>query len=363
MKYLFHIHSNINLLTAILTVEHRNIDKKSVVFLLSRGIQTDFKVKKVKLPEAIYYHPFNTLKALPNFKFRKNLKVLSEIDRIIDENIEDAFTYFCPNSRVPIYRAFFSHPKCVSVNYIEDGMDAYLSKEERLKKFPDSIPFHIKIMDNIFKMFPVFCANRLNYVSDKFLPNLKETSSEIYCLSEKSFLNQDNPRRIILQINEDSYFKEADAAYNNIFVFDAVKNQNVINEKDLYDFVDWFCSDYYKSNTIALKFHPFQDEEEIAEILEIFRNYNISIQVIPGHIVLEAVFIKNKHLNVFGIGSSLLVYAALFDLQSVHVLYPYFELIANFKSPRLNIWNDIFLGRNDIQLLQKDFTGIQSQCK
>ncbi|MCK0144100.1 hypothetical protein MWU78_00380 [Arenibacter sp. F26102] len=355
MKYLFHIHSNINLLTAILSVEHRNINKNNVVFILARGIETDFKVNKITLPEVVYYHSFNTLKSLPNLKFRKNKEVLSKIDGIIDKYVDEAFTYFCPNSRVPVYRAFFSHPKCVSVNYIEDGMDAYLSKEELLKKFPVPIPFHQKIADYVFRFFPVFCANRLNYVSDRFLPDLKDSVSEIYCLSDKSFLGQDNGNRNILQIKANSYYNDANIEFTNVFVFDAVKNQNVIKEKDLFNFVLWFCEDYFRLDAIAIKFHPFQDEKEIEEIIAIFNKNNITVKVIPSQLVLEAVFINNKQLNIFGIGSSLLVYAALFGIQNVHVLYPYFELAVNFKSPRLTIWNDIFLQRNDIILLNKEF--------
>ncbi|MDC6387795.1 polysialyltransferase family glycosyltransferase [Maribacter sp. PR1] len=365
MKYLFHIHSNINLLTATLIVENGNINKEKVVFILSRGVTTPLAVKTVKLPKYIYYHPFNTLKKLPNLRFRANRKVLYEIDSIIEENIDDAFTYFCPNSRVPLYRAFFSHPKCVCVNYIEDGLDAYLSEQELLKKFPKQIPLHIKVLESAFKLFPVFCAKRLRYVPGGFLSNLKEEKSKIYCLSEKSYLNQENSNRILVGIGDDSLYNYSDISFNEIFVFDAVKNQNVVREKDLYHFVRWFSKEYFAFNEIAIKFHPFQDEKEIEEILAIFSELDIDVTVIGGQLSLEAVFIKRKDVNVYGIGSSLLIYAALFSVQSVHVLFPYFEHRLNYISPRLSIWNDVFLGRKNIKLLDGTLknTGKQKRNK
>ncbi len=355
MNYLFHIHSNINLLTAILVVENMGMDKSKVLFILNRGVLTDFEVSSVELPPEVYYHQFNTLKTLPRLKFLANKKMLSVIDDIIDRHVDHSFTYFCPNSRAPLYRAFISSPKCVEVNYIEDGMDAYLSKEELLKKFKVPIPVYLKCADAMFKALPFFYGNRLNYVGDRFLPDLKGKTSKVFCLTETAFKNQENNNRIVLSPKKDGHYSKVNLISTNIFVFDAVKNQNVVPEKILYDFVSWFCTDYFKEKKIAIKFHPFQDKNETDIILKIFDDHKIEAEIIPKDIVLEAAFFNNRELKVYGIGSSLLVYAALFGVKSVHVLYPFFEYMAKFKSPRLDIWNDVFLKRNDIYVLKRKF--------
>ena len=127
MKYIFHIHSNINLLASVLIVENEKIKRKDVLFLLARGVKTDFEVNKEDIPAEVYYHSFNVLKELKTLQFLKNSKIVEKIDDLIKGFINgDDFIYYCPNSRGPLYRGFFSHDKCSGVNYIEYGMDAYL---------------------------------------------------------------------------------------------------------------------------------------------------------------------------------------------------------------------------------------------
>ncbi|MEX0312832.1 MAG: polysialyltransferase family glycosyltransferase [Allomuricauda sp.] len=355
MNFLFHIHSNINLLTATLVVENTGIDKSKVVFLLNRNVSTDFDVKTIELPEKVYYHQFNKLKRLLTFEFLKNKKTLSIIDGIINEHVNHSFSYFCPNARYPLYRAFISNPKCVEVNYIEDGMDGYLSKTEFSKKFKNPIPIHLKFADALFNILPFFCGDRLNYVGDSFMPNLKEKKSTIYCLSKTAYTNQENKNRIVLSSKTRGHYSDINLNSTNIFVFDAVKNQKVVPEEIFYKFVSWFCKDYFKEKRMGIKFHPFQDAMEKERILEIFGRNKIEVEIISDDIVLEAAFLNNEKLTVFGIGSSLLVYAALFGVEKVHVLYPFFEYNTDFKSPRLSTWNDVFLERNDVYIPDKNF--------
>ena len=355
MKYLFHIHSNINLLTAIGIIEKQSLDKESIVFFMNRGVKTDFEVKTIEIPEHIYYHPFNTIKELKSFKFFKNRSIIRQIDDIIEESSKgDDFVYFCPNSRVPIYRAFFSHRRCKEVNYIEDGMDAYLSKKELETKYPQRVPKHLLFLDAVFGIFPWFCSKRLKYVNTDFMGSLKDRKSVIYCINEKAYTNQTNTNKIILDVGEISFFRDLSLDNDYIFVFDAVVEQKVIEKEDLNTFVEWFSGTYFKGDNIAIKFHPFQSEDSQQEIVGIFNKNNVEVEVISNKIIMEIIFAKRKELSIYGIGSSLLVYAAMFNDHNVEVLFPYFENYIGVISPRLSTWNAMFLKSKNVELLQME---------
>ncbi|NQX82437.1 MAG: hypothetical protein HRT66_10645 [Flavobacteriaceae bacterium] len=356
MKYIFHIHSNINLLASVLIVENEKIKRKDVLFLLARGVKTDFEVNKEDIPAEVYYHSFNVLKELKTLQFLKNSKIVEKIDDLIKGFINgDDFIYYCPNSRGPLYRAFFSHDKCSGVNYIEDGMDAYLSREGLLNKFPKKVPAHIRLFDATLGILPVFCNKRLGYMKGELYSNIKKNNtSNIYSLSDKAFKNQINENIEVLKIGYKSHYNY-DYKWSNVFVFDAVVEQKVVKEKDFYSFVNWFCSTYYNdvNETLAIKFHPHQGETEISQILKIFEKNKIETKVISNDVSMEVVFMINKKTKVFGIGSSLLLYASLFGIKDVHVLYPYFEIEKKYKSPRLIFWNDVFLKESNCKLLTK----------
>jgi len=353
MTYLFHIHSNINLLVAIGVVEKHNYPKKAVFFLLNRGVKTNFEVNTIDVPEQLYYHPFNTIKELKGLKFLKNKDIITQIDSIIqDTTLGSDFTYFCANSRVPFYRAFFSHRSCTQVHYLEDGMDAYLAVNELEKKYPKRVPRHLLAFDFIFNIFPWFYSKRLKYVDVDFMGNFKSKKSIVYCINENAYNNQSNTNKIILSIDDISFFNTQQLKNDNIFVFDAVVEQQVVAEEDLKNFVQWFSRSYFKDKEISIKFHPFQSEIAQQQILEIISANGIQVELISNEIIMEVLFVKKKELTIYGIGSSLLVYGSMINNHRVKVLYPYFEKQLGFTSPRLGVWNALFLGNEKVELLE-----------
>ncbi|SFW56595.1 polysialyltransferase family glycosyltransferase [Cellulophaga fucicola] len=354
MKYLFHIHSNINLLVAIGIVEKCNYRKEDVFFLLNRGIKTSFLVNTIDIPENIYYHPFNTIKKLKNLNFLKNKAILAEIDSIIKSaTLGGEFIYFCANSRVPFYRAFFSHKKCSEVHYIEDGMDAYLPAKELESKYPKKIPKHLLVIDFFLKFLPWFCSNRLRYLNIDFMGNFKNKKSVVYCINKKAYDNQSNNNKVVLNIDEISFFNKQNLKNDVLFVFDAVVEQKVIKEEDLNKFVDWFSEIYFKGKNISIKFHPFQSKLTQQQIVKKIEANGTHVEVISNDIIMEVLFVKKKQLIIYGIGSSLLVYGSMINNHKVKVLYPYFEKQLGVLSPRLNTWNTMFLNNDRVELLEK----------
>ncbi len=272
----------------------------------------------------------------------KNRNIIVKIDNLIQEATEgDEFTYFAPHSRNALYRAFISHPKCIGLQYIEDGMDAYLDEEGYNSKFPFEIPiFHRFLNRFFFNLFPIFCYKRLRAYKDPLRSPFKQASN-IYGLSEWAFPYREN--RVILE----SKHLVADFKYDpikagtNVFLLDAIVEQNVVLEDHFIKFIHWFALNI-SGQELLVKFHPAQDQKIKRTFLDKLNQHNVKVSEFTSSVPFELILFTSSRLNIFGIGSSLLVYASLFNSHEVYALYDYFSEECSHESVRLPIWKNAF---------------------
>lgn len=237
---------------------------------------------------------------------------------------------------------------------MEDGMDAYLPIKELEIKYPKKIPKHLLLLDFFFKFFPWFCSNRLRYLNIGFMGNFKSKNSVVYCINKNAYDNQSNNNKVVLKIDEISFFNKQNLKNNVLFVFDAVVEQKVIKEEDLNKFVEWFSKKHFMGgNSISIKFHPFQSKLTQEQIVKKIETNGIQVEVVSNEIIMEVLFVKKKRLVIYGIGSSLLVYGSMINDHKVKVLYPYFEKQLGVLSPRLDTWNTMFLNNDRVELLER----------
>lgn len=355
MQHLFHIHSNINLIVAIGIVEQKVLNPKDVHFLLARGVDTDFEgINKHVLHDDLYYNPFHKKQLWKSFK--RDNSVIVQLDQLINGCIDkDGFCYYAPHSRNAFYSIFASHHECKQVHYIEDGMDNYLSLEGLEKKYPTIVPIGHKVLDFAYRFVPFISSKRLRSYDDIYR-SIGMQESVLFGIGKDTYQNQNHKSKNIqtIALNKIPYFERFSTDYRDIFVFDAVIEQKVVEQQYLDQLLHWFGKSHNSIDTLAIKFHPFQTPENREGILKLLGQY-MNVATIADTVLMEVVFAREEDLQVYGMGSSLLTYACgLNPKTEVEVLYPHFHEQGGYTSSRLPIWEDCFRNDQRVKLLGRD---------
>ncbi|WP_421874980.1 polysialyltransferase family glycosyltransferase [Marinoscillum sp.] len=350
MKHFFHIHNNSSYICALGIKNYLSLNNDDVVFFIARGIKIhQEKIKVTTIPDRIYYHPYNLLKKLHRFHWIRNREIISEIDAMIESASQgEEFIYYSPHSRNSIYRVYASHPGCAGVNYIEDGMDGYLGREGYYAKFPFEIPVIHKIVNYfLFRNIKIFCYSRLKPFADP-LRNIGISTSRIYVLSEKAFEFRENRVLIESKYYVPSFQHDSLKLENYILLLDAVVEQKVAKLEHL-SMLLIKIAEKLRSSKVLVKYHPIQSEEVKRSLVEIFSRFEIDLVEYESHVPFEVVLFSYKGLNIYGIGSSLLVYASLMNDHKVYALYDFFQIECDFVSPRLGTWDNALKNKSNVR--------------
>lgn len=345
MKHLFHIHSNINLICTLAIIEEKRIAEDDVILCVARGVNVSFlRYTVLSIPNIIYYHPFNAIRKLFKFKWLKNkdfIKVLDELVKYYTNS--NPYIYYAPNSRSQIYKIFITNKKCCGVDYLEDGMDAYLQEEYYYRKYPLNIqPLKKIIQSKFFDKISIFKNKRLKEEDDPF-KSYNNHKPMIYCISKNAYKFRENQTHVLSLVTISERFKSTKSLndYDRIFILDAVVNQGVIPAKVFKQFFIDFL-DTYDHDNLKIKFHPFQEKNIKKWIIETIMKKGLSVEIFDDEIPFELVLVQTKSLFIYGIGSSLLIYGKILGNHNVFPLYPNFLHKYNYQSSRHEFWESSF---------------------
>ena len=349
MKYIFHIHSNINLIVASAIVKQQVINLKEVLFVCCRGVKSEFlDVETANVSDSIYLHPFNAPRDLFSFKFLKNDKVVSYIDGVIADFCQgNDFIYFAPHSKNSFYSVFHSNQNCKQVHYLEDGLDAYLEWEQLKKRFPVKNHWSRKVIDVFFSVFKKSHARRAA-LGGYLYKNIGSCSSTKFGLSSKSFPGFSN----VEVVREDII--QSLQSYNmpskSIIVLDALVEQHIVSDIDFFKFIEWLSNKLKANKSLSIKYHPAQTKQLRDKVTTLLLNEVAEVYVIPDNVCMELIFLENTNLNIYGVGSSLLNYGSLNSTHSVYACYRYFEEKLGIKTSRLSLWDTVYANNKDVSV-------------
>jgi len=96
------------------------------------------------------------------------------------------------------------------------------------------------------------------------------------------------------------------------------------------------CIEYLKSRgekNILIKFHRDESQFLRSNVLQLFRDQNISVEIIPDSTIMELLLFEATNVTLIGVYSSLLFYAGIMGHQSYSIYEflkrEYFKAIAN----------------------------------
>ncbi|EOD9422227.1 hypothetical protein [Vibrio campbellii] len=343
MKHIFHIHSNSCYLSALLIIDNEGLSIQDCILFICRNVKVNKeKFKTIEIEDEIYSHRYNAIRYFHKFPFKKNKTYIDKIDASIEECIkQDQYTYYAPHCRNPFYQVFITHPRCVQVHYLEDGMDAYLDMESIYNRFPPYKPLTYKVYDKVLSFFDEYTkvSRTSRYVN--LYEDIGRYPSILYGLSNQSFSHSEKRKCLVFS---DAVAKSCiGTAYvsDSLLLLDAVVEQNVISEDAFKRFIEWFFSETISGPAINVKFHPMQSAFSKRYVLEAASKNDINCNILDENLI-EIDLYKYQGLKIYGIGSSLLNFASLTNRHEVHALYDFFEQKLGYLSPRLELWKKAF---------------------
>lgn len=288
-------------MTAMGTIDFLHLQTDDVVLVMVRNYRNIFIDTKYKQTDMSWAYSINR---------RKDFFALGKSIRKLDKQLQDLVEgnqfemYGSSAGGTFVYQVIFSHPQCVGMNYLQEG--AYVDKglfEDYTLSFPQ------KIFDCILKIFykhrvwasartwrmPYFLENKrrvpVTYASTKEFFSV--TKYENYVVKWPSF---DIPEKYKINSNYPCFVFEASVEWNTIekSVYMKYSSQLIKDKAETYNYV---------------KFHPYQNKENIKEILSFFECINAKAIELPMDFPFEIYLSSYKGMKVYGFNSSLLVFA------------------------------------------------------
>ncbi|WP_422361176.1 polysialyltransferase family glycosyltransferase [Reichenbachiella sp.] len=359
MLHVFHIHSNTCYISAFGVIHEHSIPNEDVIFILCRNLPILHKeIKCFRIDDDLYYFPFLRNNQLHNFKFLHSKDRIREIDSMIENEIDQEFIYYVHNSRNYLYRIIITHHLCKEVRFIEDGLDMYLDRKEFDRKYPVKVWLRHKIIN--FVLGHLLGIYRRIHQPNQPFHNKSTETPKIYGLTDLSFQKFIDPSYEYKSLDTQNLQKIQDYKLKpgtNVFVLTALVEQHVAKPNEVEALLKWYV-EKFNINEVKLNFHPHQSQNTRKHIVSVFEKNSVKVEIIPDEIIMEVLFINNHGLNVFGTGTSLLIYATIFSPSSkVYALYPFFKKHLNRNTIRTIFWENTFSKiRNDnFNLYLRDF--------
>ena len=114
---------------------------------------------------------------------------------------------------------------------------------------------------------------------------------------------------------------------SNLYLFSALVEQNIASPNDVNKFLECFIQKFGISE-LYINFHPHQSETTREIIHKKLTSLCKNLIVIPDNIMIEKLLMSNRLINIYGIGTSLLIYGTYFSKENnVYALSNYFSKV------------------------------------
>ncbi len=221
-------------------------------------------------------------------------KLVQEVDALIAEEVGDEFKLYIPHTGSPFFQALATNRHCASINLIQEGAVAYITK-------PLNNPWKVKFI-NCF-----FSTKRFWSQENWCLPHFIRKKIKIdcaYALNESYFGNLAS-RNIVVNWPFFSNPKFVLPPKSKVFLFEAAVELGQI-EKDIYLKGCELLVSSVHSESCFVKFHPNQSDDNKKIILSLFKGKKV--EILKSDIPFEIIMSSSKQLMLYGFTTSLLTF-------------------------------------------------------
>jgi hypothetical protein len=345
MKHIFHIHSNTCYLVSLGIVDKKRLNVGDVIFLICRNLPKIVdEIHHLYIDNTLYYFPYFTNSHLFSFQFLYSQRAIRKVDYIINESVDEEYVYYVHNSRHYLNSIIVSHPLCQQVEFMEDGLDAYFDSEHFGKKYSYTLWKRHRIVNFILgKLLGDSVYSRLKQYNDPF--KNKGGIKSFYGLTDAAFSRLLDDKSQYYNVSDIKKFSIPTIMlpeHSHLYLFSALVEQNIASNDEIEMFLEHFVVKY-DIHELYISFHPHQSQLTRQMIETKLSSLSIDYKIIPDDIMVEKLLLNNSGINIYGIGTSLLIYAAYFSSKNnVFALSKYFSQIIDRETDRTKYWLNTF---------------------
>lgn len=323
MKHVFVVQSHITYLAALGVIAKQNMELQNVLILSEAYVRE----QPVKVQTVDLYQSFFKMLFAPKNYFNISRKT----DKILARFLEgDFFELYVP-VLTNLARIVFTNPKCISLNFIEEGVSSYHRAFDI-----DTIITYYRNYNNR----PAFNKKYLSELKTGIVMALRGASPKMLAFPIFYQAYTDSPNVKFFGFDQDCYplcaqtevisfekinqkFKfETQYELNNCAIWvgdDCVSCANYPINDYIEGIKKGFVDKIDRNLNVFIKFHPSEQDISRMATLELLNQNNIKFQVIPDEVILEMEIIGSNNVNLYGTYSSLLIYGGMMGCTSYTV--------------------------------------------
>jgi hypothetical protein len=304
MFRLFYIHSHTTLLSALGTVEKLRLNSSKIVVVTTRN----YRISTDQMPCALCIDLSDHFTYLMKnkYNFFRTIKMVREIDKLIDERVGGEYVSYLPHIGVYLMQIIATHRFCKEVNFIEEGSASYSRKLQASNRLFNGL---VKTFISRFLI-----PSRRFWLTDVLFTDLYKALNicHSYGIFNRTFQYLPYKKSVIawpkLRLSCEIHEEYP------IYIFDSLVEMNFVDDKLYFSALSQMIKET-ASGTNYIKFHPYQTEANKKFIREQFNLINVEVIELADNVVIEDVIVNKRNLNFFGFTSSILLYAKIFNHQ------------------------------------------------
>ncbi len=312
MKHIFFIQSPITYLITLSIIKFNKIDKENVVFFVKSHY------KNIN-PELKHYYDFEG-----NFKnlfqpksflatFFNDKKQYEKVDDLVLHYTKgENFIIYIPNIFTYERQALVNHPKCIQVNFIEEGLMAYSYSNTFKATFLKNLKGVKKITALYSRVLFSWGLRRQFAPKDFFDISVikKNEPTYYYGLSNLSFKKYTKKNVITLSVPH-QISNHTLPPNSHIIILDTLLETGIVEDKNYYSSLLKILKTI--PNNFYIRFHPLQSSKVKDYLINECKKQNINFKILEDSITMEEYLINSSNLTLHGHISSLLFYAKLLN--------------------------------------------------
>lgn len=319
MKHLFFIHSSITFYVSHAIADNLDLLPTDVVFL-TNGYQNKYNDGKYAIidvkDEVVKFTKLNIKKMFNIFNS------VCQLDKIIDGIVRDSnYVAYVPQVSGTYYQSVITHNKCVSYNFIEEGVGSYNPK--LFHRPPVRQPWFIR-----YPLYVVELLNNRLCFDHAFLApykRLKHVPTYYYLRNDSIF---SYPKKsVLLELGNIDVMSDVPTD-SHIFIVSPLLEYRLITEENFARTIDYLaCSLKGKCSKLQVKYHPVQNENTKQIIRKMLAEQQIEYCEIDSSTPMEHLIAEGRHFTFYGYDSSVLFYASHSKYCDVYSIDRYTESI------------------------------------
>jgi hypothetical protein len=348
MKYIFTIHSPLTFLVAYATIEKLKLDRNDVILFVS----------KYKIPVG----GFNVVKSFQD-QYKTSWQKLwafnvpNKFDQYINQ-VTGGSSFVAYVDLMSYYqKILITHTHCKAFHFIEEGNSAYMRHDdladltwpERQMSYRVSGWGSKSFIKSVIRVLRGYNL-RLLSIPYHYMAYANFTGIQFYCFSANAFFNAPPHKKVLVSLtkdNPDVLVLSKHVQLNNELIWIDGSNGRYtgIAEEYYYQAIDKAILLVKRADPgrkkVYVKLRPGIKNVDTNYLVAKLKQSAFHVEVLPGDLLLEALFITSANCTVIGNLTAALEYAHVFGHQAYSIYNLFEKRVPTFFDRMEGFWKNV----------------------